>query len=204
MKIKITRNLILLVSIFLTTGFAIGQTYNVTNGANNGPGSLRAAINQANTDAFSPSFITFDPAITVLVTGAQMQVTDELQITGNADGSTIIDGTNANNRAFRFVNVSGSLDQLTIQNFTSNANGGSVVAIGANNFDVTNCVFTNNEAQGANGGGALYLNNIVNSTITNSEFNSNIATATAGSGGAIFVNSSGSHNAQFGSFGQPR
>src|SRR5690606_1283914 len=186
-----TRNLLILVSILMTTGIAIGQTYNVTSGANNGPGTLRNAINQANSDAFTPSFITFDPAITVLLTAGQLVVNDELVITGNADGSTIIDGTNANNRALRFVDVSGSFDQLTFKNFTSNANGGSVVAQNAGTFDVSNCVFTNNEAQGVNGGGALYLNNVANSTVTDSEFNSNTATATAGSGGAIFVNSSG-------------
>ncbi|HQR12509.1 MAG TPA: choice-of-anchor Q domain-containing protein [Casimicrobiaceae bacterium] len=79
------------------------SNYVVTNNSDNaaaGSGSLRDAINRANSDP-GPNTITFDPAVTgtITLTGGQIQISQALAITGPGAGTLAIDG-NANNRIF--------------------------------------------------------------------------------------------------------
>ena len=76
MKIKITRNLFLSISLLLTAFLSFGQ---VTNGNDSGPGSLREAIANANANP-GPNTITIGLFVNPVLTSGPISITDELTI----------------------------------------------------------------------------------------------------------------------------
>lgn len=99
MKQKTTRNLFLTFSLLFVAGLSFGQI--VTNGDDAGPGSLRDAVAQANANA-GADVITFNGNFTVNLTSGEILVTDDVTITGNGTGNTIIDGSSNSGRIFNF------------------------------------------------------------------------------------------------------
>ncbi|MEP7208911.1 MAG: choice-of-anchor Q domain-containing protein [Casimicrobiaceae bacterium] len=90
-----------------TLSFAVGPagappaTFTVTNLGNNGPGSLRDAIAQANL-APGPNIVDFAPGLTgtIVLTGGQIQISGPTQIVGPGAANLTIDGNgilNVNN-----------------------------------------------------------------------------------------------------------
>ena len=204
MKQKTTRNLFLTFSLLFVAGLSFGQI--VTNGDDAGPGSLRDAVAQANANA-GADVITFNGNFTVNLTSGEILVTDDVTITGNGTGNTIIDGSSNSGRIFNFqmdggiiAGASSTLDAITIQNgsITGTADGGGAIFVSANDIvapsslTIVNCDFNNNSTEsdtsGDGGGGAIYASD-VSLDITGTEFNNNIATAASGSGGAIYYES---------------
>ncbi len=153
--------------------------------------SLREAIIAANTNAAfgnapagtSGDRIRFDPSIagrTLLLTGGEMQITDDLLIQG-AGSNITIDGNG--NGIFRITtNEQVSFGGLTFIRGSA-AVGGAIASVGGGTVVVTGSTFRANAATGL-GGGAIY-HEVGNLYVTDSTFQNNQATGGAGSGGAI-------------------
>ena len=192
--------------LFLSSGLAIlalaatgatAATYNVSTNADNGAGSLRSAIAQANAHAGADT-ITFDAGLgTISLTTGQIDITEALTINGPTSGQTIdanetarIFGVTAAGQVLTLRNLElkrGATDQGTAAgNCTSGSGqGAAVCALGAvllNNSTITQS-FTLNA-----GGGGIYVENgdliAIRSVVTvNSIFNANPAEG----GGGIYV-----------------
>ena len=169
----------------LTTGTRRGlcaATFTVMNLNDNGAGSLRQAIIDANATAGADT-IDFQAGLTGTITlaSALPQITQDLTINGPGADVVTVSGASA----FQVFNIAGgvtvSISGLTISN--GNAGFFSSGGGGAQNFGtltVTNSTFSFNSAAG-NGGGIL--NNTGGTlTVTNSTFSFNSA---AGNGGGI-------------------
>jgi fibronectin-binding autotransporter adhesin len=135
MKKKTTRNFFLTLSLLFVAGLTFGQI--VTNGDDAGPGSLRDAVAQANANA-GADVITFNGNFIVNLTSGEILVTDDVTITGNGTGNTIIDGSSNSGRIFNFQMDGGiisgatsTLEAITIQNgsLTGTADGGGAIYI---------------------------------------------------------------------------
>ncbi len=108
-------------------------------------------------------------------------ISKNLNIIGQSQENTIINGTNINQIFIITYGTTVTLENLTLTNGYSTTYGGAIYNQG--DLTVTNCTFTNNTANYA--GGAVYNYNSytgsMNCTITGSNFNNN----TAELGGAI-------------------
>lgn len=110
----------------------IGRTLVVTNAADSGPGSLRAALAEAGRITPSTDSVTFDPAFfgtarTILLTSGQLGASDSVAIVGPGAALLTIDGGGVH-RGMQFsAAAAGTLDVsnsgLTVTNCTSGGKG---------------------------------------------------------------------------------
>ena len=162
-------------------------TYTVTTTTDGGPNSLRQAIIDANANVGTDT-ITFvgGGTYTLTLTGTgenaaatgDLDITDDLIITGNGVGTTVIDG-GGNDRVFEVrsgatVNIS----DMTIQNGNISANGGGVLIASGSNLTLSDVVVSGNTS-GGNGGG-------INNDGTLTLFDTAISGNSAVWGGGIF------------------
>lgn len=70
-------------------------TYTVTNGDQSGPGSLAAAVTQADTDASPPVIIDFAPGIQQIILTGTLNITNSMSIVGPGASQLEIDGNNS-------------------------------------------------------------------------------------------------------------
>lgn len=100
----------------LATSGLHAATFTVTNTLDGGEGSLRWAIEQANTNSDPENEIVFDPAIDgeTIVLGDVLNVTKQLTITGNGMTNTVISGNNAT----RIFDIAASADQFELSHAT--------------------------------------------------------------------------------------
>ena len=159
------------------SGLARAATFTVTNTADSGGGSLRAAIAAANA-AGGANNIDFSVTGTISLLSTLPTITDSgLTITGptGSPGITIDGGGSV-----QVMVVAGSA-VLNLQNVTiahgSIPNGGGGIG-NSGTLTVTNCTFSGNSALNAGGG----IANFGTLTVTNSTFSGN----TAVEGGGIF------------------
>lgn len=104
--------------------FAHATTFTVLNTNDSGTGSLREAVTNANASVGADN-IVFDSALinsTITLTSGEIQISDELTITGMGDASSItIDGNNST-RLFKFnkqgLTASNQVETLTLENIT--------------------------------------------------------------------------------------
>ena len=133
------------------------MTYHVTNTSDTGAGSLRQAIDDANNNA-GADVIVFDAgsAGTITLTSGQLQITDDVTITGLGAADSIISG-NTTNRIFYIYNSAVSLT-VSISGLTMTdgyaANYGGAIANFGNGLTLSGVVLTGNETTGT--GGALH------------------------------------------------
>jgi hypothetical protein len=178
-------------------------TITVTSTADNGAGSLRAAIAQAQ----AGDTIQFDSSLanqTITLTSGQLVVDKDLIIDGSKVPGLTISGNNAH-RIFDIKRDAGynstefTLRNLILVNGKTNQVGedGAGAAIRTDSYTtltVENGEFKNNHANGL-GGGAIYAGWRSTNRIINSEFESNNSSGTKESGksdrgaGAIAVKS---------------
>ncbi|MCK6473772.1 MAG: hypothetical protein L6R28_18775 [Planctomycetes bacterium] len=167
---------------------AEAATFKVTNTNDNGPGSLRDAIDLSN-NAPGTDTITFDKAVTgtIGLTTGQISIDEAVTIAGPGQGVLTIDAQN-NSRIFSIqtddtanaVSISG----LTLTNGYINGYGGAIFSTHSH-LTITNCTISNNDATD-NGGGIMfygyYDGGQMNLTVTDSTFENNNAQGRDGGG----------------------
>lgn len=183
----------------LTLGVALaaGQpaqaaVFNVTNLNDNGAGSLRQAIEDAN-GAAGVDTITFQAGLlgTITLTTGQLAITDSVDIQGPGAAALTVSGNNAS-RVFYLYNGQAVLDVtisgLTVTGGTAGV-GGGIVDFGEN-LVLDGVTITGNNAS-ADGGGLWadgQTGNTLTLTIRNSEISGNTAEL---DGGGIYVGTPG-------------
>jgi hypothetical protein len=182
---------------------ALPETYTVTNTNDNGPGSLRQAILDANFDASDPSVIPADTVAFSNTTAggatnfydgtshtiawqssvAHVLITDPVTIVGPGAARLTVTA-NGTDRVMTVNSVPGqtvSLSGLTLTGGIVNGPGGGIELVDGN-LTVTNSVVTGNFA--GLGGGGVYAS-LLAGTVTVSD--STISGNTAGSGGGVYA-----------------
>ena len=185
---------VLIVVVWAALGLMTGTrrvsaaTFTVTNLNDNGAGSLRDAITQANTMAGADT-IDFQAGLTGTITlaSALPQITQDLTINGPGADVVTVSGASA----FQVFNIAGgvtvSISGLTMSNGRATQGGG--IANGGT-LTVTNSTFSGNSATGLSGffghGGGILNNGTL--TVTNSTLSGNSALVISSNGGGIFNN----------------
>lgn len=175
---KITSATICLVLVCAVTISARGTTIVVSNVNDNGPGSLRQALADANNgDTIDATGIS---GVITLTTG-QLTVDKSVVINGAGAGVLAVDG-NTTSRVFQTIGGEAvSISGLTIRNGQS-AQGGAI--LNADNVMLTIADSTLNDNTAGLGGGVFNSGAL---TIVNSTFSGNMATQ----GGGIYNSGSG-------------
>ncbi|WP_414586425.1 beta strand repeat-containing protein [Scytonema sp. PCC 10023] len=173
------------------------STITVSSTADNGAGSLRDAIAQAQ----SGDTIQFDPSLadkTITLTSDQLTINKDLTIDGAGASGLTISGNNAH----RIFDVPEGGSTFTLRNLTladgkatgdwEDGAGGAIRTVSSDKrttLNVENSKFVNNSASGA-GGGAIWGGFNTANTITGSVFEGNDSTAgkSERGGGAVAVN----------------
>jgi predicted outer membrane repeat protein len=179
----------------LTLTAAHAATFTVTNTADNGSGSLRQAILDANAASGADTIVFSGVSGTITLTTGQITVTDSLTITG--PGASVLTITNPTDRALLIddagtVSISGL--RFADVGSTTRAPGGAAIRSYGTNLTLSQMVFQNNAT--SSGGGALYFLSNTEATpavyntlsISDSTFSGN-TTAPTGSrdGGALYI-----------------
>lgn len=177
---------------------AMGATFTVTNTNDSGAGSLRDAINQANTNAQADT-INFDPAFfnvarTITLTSGEIAIGPDgtnpgRLVTINGPGANLltISGNNAS-RIFLLgpqFNANVTMNGMTLRNGNgvsdvSSGNGGAIFANVAANLTLNSLVIRNNIVTAVASGGALYSNGSNNVVINDSLITENSAYSIGG------------------------
>lgn len=164
------------------------MTYTVSNANDDGAGSLRQAIEDANDNSGNDT-IVFDPvffstARIITLTSGEIYIFSNGSLTINGPGANLltISGGNASG-IFLMGGADLTLNDLKFANGNSSKNGGAISS-GSGDLRINRCAFHNNTAQ--NGGAIEAFGTFL--TITQSTFFGNQAQATDGSiGGAIVI-----------------
>jgi predicted outer membrane repeat protein len=181
-----TLTMLLLTVVYVSTAWA--TTFTVTNTNDSGPGSLRAAIEQANANAGADKIVFADGVGTITLASMLPEITDTAGLVINGGGDVTVSG----NQVVGVFQVSGNgfgevklaLRNLTIADGAGAVNpsfgfreGGAISSGGT--LEVANVTFSGNSARF---GGAIYTSGFANMTVTNSTFSGNSADF---NGGAI-------------------
>ena len=170
-------------------------TFSVANLNDAGPGSLRDAIGQANSNPGADT-ITFATSGKITLTTGEIQITESLAVTGNGAANTIIDG-NLSSRIFDITNTGGdvTISDLTLMNGRTTGddtgfNGGAIQTLSSGSLTINRSVISGNSVGGYNAnGGAIYAASGM-LIISESTLSRNSATGTFGNGGAVCSQSS--------------
>ncbi len=155
----------------------------VTNTQSTGPGSLSAAVQDANATMLTPSLVTFDP--TVFATPQTITLASSLTLSNTSQPVTIQGPNNlavtiSGDRQGNFViqdfvigtpGVVATIQNLTIANGNGGINDGGGLAISAGNVTIDHCTISNNSAYAGggvkvSGGNALIENSVITGNLT--------------------------------------
>ena len=188
--------------VFLATALGLivfpaaarAATFTVTNTANAGAGSLRAAITAANSAAGDDT-ITFAAGVTgtITLTAALPGINSNINLQGPGANVLAVQRSTAGGTApFRIFLISGSqaaptvtISGLTISNGNSNLGGGIWNSGGT--LMLSNCILSGNTATSSGGGGVYSQSGPL--TLINCTLNGNTS---GGNGGGIFMTDSSS------------
>jgi beta-glucanase (GH16 family) len=147
----------------------------VTTLADNGPGSLREAVEIIASDGL----ITFDPSLaggTIALSSGQLVINRSLTIDGSGAPGLTVSGSNSS-RVFQVASsVTASLNDLTIADGAGAPQGGGILNYGTLNLDFVTVTGNTESSTGAAsfdlGGGGIYngdgaMLNMTNSTVSN-------------------------------------
>ncbi|MBI5838661.1 MAG: sortase [Chloroflexi bacterium] len=176
--------------IFIPAGAGLAAVctdpFTVTTTADSGAGSLRDGITSAN-GVCNNGTILFDASLngqTISLTTGEILIAKNLTITGPGMNSLTI-SAGASSRIFNITSTTVSISGLTFANGQSGAaNGGAILSAGGE-LTISASRFRNNT--GASGG-AIEINSSSPLTVTDSIFDSNLASSTDYGGGAIRSN----------------
>jgi hypothetical protein len=166
-------------------------TFTVTNTNDSGAGSLRQAILDANAAAGEDT-ITFSTSGTITLTSGQLEVTDDLTITGPGASSLAISGNDSSRVLKVAPSIGNSMSNFTLTGITirdgnatgdgvyDDGNGGGLYAVGdIDNVTIDSAVVTDNTA--ADGGAGVFLEiGFGDATITDTSITNNSASGYAG------------------------
>jgi len=139
---------------FALSPLATALTYTVANLNDNGPGSLRQAVLDANGNPGS-DLIDFAVTGTIVLTTGELVISDSVTISGPGALSLTVSGNNAS-RIFRLDNAAAksvSINEVTLTGGSASGNGGAILNQGGN-LDVGGVRIVGNTATGE--GGAIY------------------------------------------------
>jgi len=147
-------------ALALGVGLGLGApaeaaTFTVTNLNDSGPGSLRQAIDDANS-AGGPDVITFQAGLTgtITLTSGQLKLYDSVDIQGPGAAAITVDGNNAS-RVFYLYNSDALLD-VSISGLTvahGNASDGAGIIDWGENLTLDHVTVRDNTATSSEGGG---------------------------------------------------
>jgi filamentous hemagglutinin family protein len=185
--------------------------FTATNANDAGAGSLRAQVIAANAAVGADEIrFSFSGTPIVLTTG-QIQIIDDLTISGNGQTNTIIDG-NANSRIFNITTTGAvNIDGVTFRNgkvagLGATGQGGAILNNGGGAVTVSNSAFSGNSAT-SQGGAIQNLAANGRVTINNSTFSGNFSGSFGGAiendatNGVLTINNSTFSNNTATSFG---
>jgi hypothetical protein len=165
----------------------------VTNLNNEGPGSLRQAIDDSNANPSDADTIVFQPGLsgrinllTTAQSSGQLTVTGPVSIVGPGSGLLTISGNNQS-RIFLFTNGSPSLTNYSLSGVTltqGTATGsqfGGAIEVTSENLNLSDMVITDNTALQ---GGGIFVNTRGTLTLLNSTVRDN---KSVGSGAGLFL-----------------
>lgn len=159
-------------------------TFSVANLNDAGPGSLRDAISQANTNPGADT-ITFATLGKITLSSGELAITDSVTITGPGADKLAVSGGNSANRIFLIDNSNASLIDVGISNLAIRDGGDGITStFGAGirsgeNLTLRSVAVTGNNAWDLGGGGIqIFEGNFVmqDSTVANNR---------AGQGGGL-------------------
>jgi hypothetical protein len=170
---------------------ALGTTYTVTNNGDNGPGTLRQAVVDANADTVSPTIIDFQAGVAspITLTGGSIAVSNSMTINGPGSGSLTVSGNNAS-QIFAMKTLTSTPIVVSISGVTltgGNAGSSSGGAVSAQGVDLTlsNTTIAGNTTA-ASGGGIYALDAAL--TINGSTISGNTAAGAAtNTGGGVYA-----------------
>lgn len=170
-------------------------SFTVTNTLDSGVGSLREAVQLANS---LPGADIIDFSITTgstIYLSSELNISDSVTITGPGagdPGSIILDGGNAN----RHINAGGfpaysgqsiTLENITLTNGNSGSDEGGAVLVNNADLILNHSLISGNSADGAYaGGGGIAVRN-GNATLTQSTISGNTVTGLYANGGGLLV-----------------
>jgi hypothetical protein len=132
----------------------VPSTFTVSNLADSGPGSLRQAILDANASP-GPDLIRFGHDArdgTIVLTGGQLNITDDLTIEGTGADRLAVSGNDAS-RVFQIsLGVAASIDGLTVTHGHALLRGGGILNAGT--LTLSDAVVSDNQVVGLPGVGS--------------------------------------------------
>jgi hypothetical protein len=143
------------------------QVYPVFSTADNGRGSLRSALTQAN--QFGGSVITFTFSGLIGLANTLPEISSDVQILGPDANNLTVSGNDANTVFVVKPGVTATVAGLTIADGSSSKGGG---ILNEGTLTVTNCTVAGNSASGGTGGG---IENDGTLTVTDSALSGNAA-----------------------------
>jgi hypothetical protein len=170
------------IAICLFVPFSHAATIVVTNPADTGPGSLRAAVSAA----ASGDTVTFDPSLngtTITLTSGEIAMSKALTINGPGAANLTISG----NHSSRIFNVSAAttISGLTLTNGESFGDGGAILTSAKLTLNAD--IFTANHS--GDSGGAVASRFAAMIAISDSTFSDNVGDFL---GGALYTDGNGS------------
>lgn len=131
----------------------LAVTFNVSTTADDGAGSLRAAMISANSTS-GPDIIQFNVSGMITLASPLPNLVESVELRGPTVGELVINA-NEDQRHFRFAGPLGStyrISDLTLRNGFSSDAGGSILVISNASLEVERCIIEDSRASAQGGG----------------------------------------------------